>query len=122
MPDVGRNESYRAIPASTKPLSSTLKWILDYYPMQLSVVTKTTLEKNFTQTDILYLTNKERYLCKVILTALFNYTFIIIIVYCNIEIFNGAQRYLFDMLLKYWTEVDIDDFSYNINVLLIREK
>jgi hypothetical protein len=70
LPDIGRTESYRGIPASTKPLTSTLKWILDYYSVQLSVVTRTTLENDFTQTDILYLTNEERYLCNDILIAI----------------------------------------------------
>lgn len=85
MPDVGRNESYRGIPASTKPLTSTLKWILDYYSMQLSVVTRTTLKKDFTQTDILYLTNEERYLCNITLQAInIQYYFNIIALIKNI--------------------------------------
>ncbi|XP_025191565.1 TATA box-binding protein-associated factor RNA polymerase I subunit B [Melanaphis sacchari] len=60
IPDFGRKENYREIPASTKPLSSTIKWIIEYHSIELSDEAKRILEKNFTQTDILYLTNEER--------------------------------------------------------------
>jgi len=63
LPDFGRKKSYREIPASTKPLSSTLKWIVEYHSIELSNEAKTILENNFTQTDILYLTDEKRYLC-----------------------------------------------------------
>jgi len=61
LPDFGIKESYREIPASTKPLSSTIKWIIDYHSMELSNKAKEILEKNFCQTDILYLTDEKRY-------------------------------------------------------------
>lgn len=61
LPDFGRKESYREIPASTKPLSSTIKWIIEYHSMELSNKAKTILENNFSQTDILYLTDEKRY-------------------------------------------------------------
>uniref|UniRef100_A0A2S2NPB4 Uncharacterized protein n=1 Tax=Schizaphis graminum TaxID=13262 RepID=A0A2S2NPB4_SCHGA len=60
LPDFGRKENYREIPASTKPLSSTIKWIVEYHSKELSNEAKRILEKNFTQTDILYLTNEKR--------------------------------------------------------------
>ncbi|XP_060842088.1 TATA box-binding protein-associated factor RNA polymerase I subunit B [Rhopalosiphum padi] len=60
LPDFGRKENYREIPASTKPLSSTIKWIVEYHSIELSNEAKRILEKNFTQTDILYLTNEKR--------------------------------------------------------------
>ncbi|XP_015374841.1 PREDICTED: TATA box-binding protein-associated factor RNA polymerase I subunit B [Diuraphis noxia] len=60
LPDFGRKDNYREIPASIKPLSSTLKWIIEYHSMELSNKAKTTLEKNFSQTDILYLTDEKR--------------------------------------------------------------
>lgn len=60
LPDFGRKKSYREIPASTKPLSSTLKWIVEYHSIELSNEAKTILENNFTQTDILYLTDEKR--------------------------------------------------------------
>lgn len=61
MPDIEGKGSYREIPASTKPLSSTLKWIFEYYPTQLTAKTKKILEQNFIETDVLYLTNEKRY-------------------------------------------------------------
>lgn len=54
--------SFREIPASIKPLSSTLKWILEYHSSQLSDEVKIILEEDFTKTDILYLTDETRYL------------------------------------------------------------
>lgn len=66
MSNIEEKKSYREIPASTKPLSSTLKWIFEYYSIQLSVETKRILENNFTQTDILYLTDEKRYICIII--------------------------------------------------------
>lgn len=66
MPDIEKKRSYREIPASTKPFSSTLKWIFEYYSMQLSVDAKKILETNFIQTDILYLTDEKRYLYSII--------------------------------------------------------
>lgn len=63
LPDFGRKKSYREIPASTRPFSSTLKWIVEYHSMELSNEAKSILENNITQTDVLYLTDEKRYLC-----------------------------------------------------------
>lgn len=60
LPDFGIKENYREIPASTKPLSSTIKWIVEYHSVELSDEAKRILEQNFTHTDILYLTNEKR--------------------------------------------------------------
>lgn len=67
LPDVETKESYREIPASTKPLSSILKWIFEYHSTEISVEAKRILEKNFTETDILYLTDENRYLQHILL-------------------------------------------------------
>lgn len=61
MPNDKKKKSFREIPPSTKPLSSTLKWIIEYYPNEISFEAKRILEKNFAQTDILYLTNEQMY-------------------------------------------------------------
>lgn len=62
LPDSETKKSYREIPASTKPLLSTLKWIFEYHSTEISVEAKKILETDITQTDIKYLTDENRYL------------------------------------------------------------
>lgn len=62
LPYASSRGNYREIPASTKPLSTTLKWLFEYHSMKLNVEAKNILENDFTQTNISYLTDEKRYL------------------------------------------------------------
>lgn len=62
LPDVGRKGNYREIPASNKPLSTSLKWIFEYHSTNLNAEAKKILENDFTQTEISYLTDEKKYL------------------------------------------------------------
>lgn len=66
LPSDKENGNYREIPAFTKPLSSTLNWIFEYYPTLLTDEAKQILKHDFTQTDILYLTDKKKYVYYII--------------------------------------------------------
>lgn len=60
LPNVGPKGNYREIPASVKPLSTTLKWLFEYHSGQLNDDVKKILGNDFTQRDILYLTDEQR--------------------------------------------------------------
>lgn len=62
LPDIGTKGNFREIPASNKPLSTSLKWIFEYHSAELNAEVKKILENDFTQTDISYLTDEKRYL------------------------------------------------------------
>lgn len=62
LPNVGTKGTYREIPATNEPLSTSLKWIFEYHSTELNAETKKILENDFTQTDISYLTDEKRYL------------------------------------------------------------